>query len=47
MEQEPNLVSLAEVADRCELLPALEEPVLAAGTEVVMAHTYLLGGKVL
>lgn len=45
MEQEPNLVILAEVADHCELLPALEEPVLAAGTEVDMAHNLSARGQ--
>lgn len=32
MEQDPNLVTPAEVADHCQLLPTSEEPVLAVGT---------------
>lgn len=45
MEQEPNLVTLAEAADHCQLLPASEEPVPAVGTEVDMAHNLSARGQ--
>lgn len=45
MEQESNLVTLAEAADHCQLLPASEEPVPAAGTEVDMAHNLSAWGQ--
>lgn len=45
MEQEPNLVILAEAADHCELLPASEVPVLATRTEVDMAHNLSAWGQ--
>lgn len=40
-------MTVAEVADHCQLLPASEEAVLAAGTEVDMAHNLSARGKVL
>lgn len=45
MVQEPNLVTLAEAADHCQLLPTSEEPVLAAGTEVDTAHNLSAQGQ--
>lgn len=40
-----RMVTLAEIADHCQLLPALEEPVLAAGTEVDTAHNLSARGQ--
>lgn len=38
-------MTLAEATDHCQLLPASEEPVLAAGTEVDTAHNLSARGQ--